>query len=49
MSMMRYIHFYCVAQKDDLGISSFGISLTTMEEVFMRVSTGNDSTLLLLG
>ncbi|XP_019857855.1 PREDICTED: ATP-binding cassette sub-family A member 3-like [Amphimedon queenslandica] len=33
-------------QKDALGISSFGVSLTTMEEVFMRVSTGYDNTLL---
>ena len=34
-----------VAHKEDLGISSFGVSVTTMEEVFIRVGEGMDETL----
>ena len=34
-----------VAEQKSLGISSFGVSVTTMEEVFMRVGQGTDETL----
>ena len=37
---------FIIGQKDALGINSFGVSLTTMEEVFIRVSTGYDNILL---
>lgn len=30
---------------EDLGIASYGASMTTMEEVFMKVGTDNDETL----
>ena len=33
-------------RKDELGINSFGVSVTTMEEVFIRVSSGTDDILL---
>ena len=33
------------ATKTELGISSFGVSVTTMEEVFIRVGTGDDEAL----
>ena len=33
------------ANKADLGIQSFGVSITTMEEVFMKVGEGTDETL----
>ena len=29
----------------DLGVSSFGVSITTMEEVFIKVGEGTDETL----
>ena len=32
-------------KKDELGIVSFGVSITTMEEVFMKVGEGTDQTL----
>ena len=32
-------------QKDDLRIASYGASVTTMEEVFLKVGEGMDSTL----
>ncbi len=31
-----------LACKTELGISSFGISVTTMEEVFTKVGEGSD-------
>ena len=34
-----------VARKVDLGLSSFGVSVTTMEEVFIQVGRGTDETL----
>ena len=34
-----------VARKTELGIAGFGISVTTMEEVFIRVGEGTDETL----
>ena len=35
-------HFlYIIAQKKQLGISGFGISITTMEEVFIKVGENN--------
>ena len=42
--------FYCnclytVAHKDELGIAGFGISVTTMEEVFIKVGEGTDESL----
>ena len=36
---------YVVARKTELGISGFGISVTTMEEVFIKVGEGTDETL----
>ena len=33
------------ATKAELGILSFGVSITTMEEVFMKVGEGTDETL----
>ena len=33
------------ARKAELGISSFGVSVTTMEEVFMKVREGTEKTL----
>ncbi len=33
------------ARKTELGISSFGISVTTMEEVFIKVGEGLDATI----
>ena len=37
--------FVNVARKTELGISGFGISVTTMEEVFIKVGEGTDETL----
>ena len=37
--------FFCAARKSELGIAGFGISLTTMEEVFIKVGEGTDETL----
>ena len=39
-----YIHVFA-ARKDELGIAGFGISVTTMEEVFIKVGEGTDETL----
>ena len=38
-----YMHMY-TEQRDSLGFSSFGVSQTTMEEVFMKtgIDTAND-------
>jgi hypothetical protein len=33
------------AEQGELGVSSYGISVTTMEEVFMKVREGADETL----
>ena len=33
------------ATKTELGVLSFGVSITTMEEVFMKVGEGTDETL----
>ena len=33
------------ARKVELGVSSFGVSITTMEEVFIKVGEGTDETL----
>ena len=33
------------SDKTGLGIQSFGVSVTTMEEVFMKVGEGTDETL----
>ena len=32
-----FFHCYNLGQKESLGISSFGVSVTTMEEVFTKV------------
>ena len=37
--------FVCKARKSELGISGFGISVTTMEEVFIKVGEGTDESL----
>ena len=34
-----------VAHKTELGIAGFGISVTTMEEVFIKVGEGTDESL----
>ena len=33
------------ARKSELGIAGFGISVTTMEEVFIKVGEGTDESL----
>lgn len=33
-------NLYFVEKKDEFGISSFGISVTTLEEVFLKVGEG---------
>ena len=41
------IHLQCLnstARKGELGVSSFGISVTTMEEVFIKVGEGSAET-----
>ena len=41
-----FLHsFFPSARKEELGISSFGVSVTTMEEVFMKVGEGTEMTL----
>ena len=35
---------FSIGQKSKLGISSFGVSVTTMEEVFIKVGEGTDET-----
>ena len=35
----------CAARKTELGVSSFGVSVTTMEEVFIKVGEGTEETL----
>lgn len=35
--MWQYYVLHVLAKKDNLGISSFGLSVTTMEEVFLQV------------
>ena len=35
-----------IENKAELGVSSFGVSVTTMEEVFIKVGQGEDDTLL---
>ena len=42
---VHYVLFLCAARKSELGIAGFGISLTTMEEVFIKVGEGTDETL----
>ena len=39
------LFFWSLARKSDLGISGFGISVTTMEEVFIKVGEGTDESL----
>ena len=36
--------FNSAARKSELGVSSFGISVTTMEEVFIKVGEGSAET-----
>ena len=33
------------ARKSNLGVASFGVSVTTMEEVFIKVGEGTDESL----
>ena len=40
-----YMYVYYLARKKELGIAGFGISVTTMEEVFIKVGEGTDETL----
>lgn len=47
--MLTFLFFFCYFtsdRKESLGISSFGVSVTTMEEVFIRVASGTDEFLL---
>lgn len=47
MLTFLFFFFYCTSdRKENLGISSFGVSVTTMEEVFIRVASGTDEFLL---
>ena len=39
-----HVHVH-VARKNELGIAGFGISVTTMEEVFIKVGEGTDESL----
>ena len=53
---VRYLRFHCITicmllcvcvcleNRESLGISSFGLSLTTMEEVFLKVGSGSTET-----
>lgn len=48
--VLRIPNMFCLnvvvaAQKEPLGIAGFGISVTTMEEVFIKVGEGTDETL----
>jgi len=40
-SMKKMFNYFLLAQKRELGISGFGISVTTMEEVFIKVGEGS--------
>ena len=42
---MFCLNVVVAAQKEPLGIAGFGISVTTMEEVFIKVGEGTDETL----
>ena len=42
---VKLLHVLLSARKSDLGIAGFGISVTTMEEVFMKVGEGTDESL----
>ncbi len=44
---MHVFHFSvcAIAERVELGVSSFGVSITTMEEVFIKVGLGEDATL----
>ena len=41
----KVICISCAARKTELAVSSFGVSVTTMEEVFIKVGEGTDETL----
>ncbi len=40
--LLYYSYFFSTEEKAELGISSFGVSITTMEEVFIKVGHGDD-------
>jgi len=40
-SMKKIFNYFSLAQKRELGISGFGISVTTIEEVFIKVGEGS--------
>ena len=44
-TLFYYDCLYIVAHKEELGIAGFGISVTTMEEVFIKVGEGTDESL----
>lgn len=44
-SVISHKMYISTADQRDLGVSSYGISVTTMEEVFMKVREGADETL----
>ena len=46
ISRMLTFFYFTSDRKESLGISSFGVSVTTMEEVFIRVASGTDEFLL---
>ena len=43
--MENFIHMIISAHKAEYGISGFGVSITTMEEVFIKVGEGLDEAL----
>lgn len=45
MHMHACTHTHLIGRKAELGVSSFGVSVTTMEEVFMKVGEDTDETM----
>ena len=45
MTCILGVYYMYLARKKDLGIAGFGISVTTMEEVFIKVGEGTEETL----
>lgn len=42
--MFRFFFTQTVDKMDEFGITSFGVSVTTLEEVFMKVGEGAEKT-----
>ena len=43
--ILQHLFYFIIAHKAEYGISGFGVSITTMEEVFIKVGHGMDETL----